>query len=435
MKGGRELKRYGQLVSNPSCLTDETVEKTTYGVIKKEGKWFCVQCETTQNHYFCQYQSAFFTDPVTYCRHCITMGRMDSVHKVTLTKTEHQCSEGNYELSFVLSPQQQYASTRIVNALHEKESLLLHAVTGAGKTEMMFEAISVARKKGYNVAVVSPRVDVVVEVSQRICKTFKNENIDVLHQASQQKFNGHFIIATVHQLYRFKNHFDVIFIDEVDAFPLSMDPNLMQCISSAARNEKTLIYMTATPPKRLLSAFSQENIITLPARFHRFPLVVPTFKYLRVKFRRQQRYLIKHLKKQVQAQRTTLLFFSNIEEMKCFYETYQPLFDALCFVYSEDPERLSKVQALRDGRYKVVLTTTILERGFTMPYLDVWVMDSHKHTASALIQIAGRVGRKAICPDGTVQFYHIGRTLAMYTARHEIKHMNKLGREKGWIQH
>ena len=154
-----------------------------------------------------------------------------------------------------------------------------------------------------------------------------------------------------------------------------------------------------------------------------------------MKFRHRQSYLIKHLNQQVQLQRTTLLFFSNIEEMKDFYKTYQSLLNSLCYVYSEDPERLSKVQALRDGHYKIVLTTTILERGFTMPYLDVWVMDSHKYTASALIQIAGRVGRKTVCPDGTVLFYHTGRTIAMYAARHEIKRMNELGREKGWIKH
>lgn len=80
------MKRYGQLVKERATLTDETIEKITYGVIKREGKWFCVQCETVQNHHFYQYHSAFFKEPITYCRHCITMGRMDSVHKVVLPK-------------------------------------------------------------------------------------------------------------------------------------------------------------------------------------------------------------------------------------------------------------------------------------------------------------------------------------------------------------
>lgn len=80
--------------------------------------------------------------------------------------------------------------------------------------------------------------------------------------------------------------------------------------------------------------------------------------------------------------------------------------DRLGLVYSEDPERLYKVESLRKGLYDIMLTTTILERGFTMPYLDVWVVDSHRYTSTALIQIAGRVGRKAVCPDGDVLFLH-----------------------------
>ena len=101
----------------------------------------------------------------------------------------------------------------IVQAIKTLHPLLLYAVTGAGKTEMMYEGIRVARQLGFNVAIVSPRVDVVVEISLRIKEAFISEDIDVLHQSSQQQYNGHFIVATVHQLFRFKSHFDVIFID------------------------------------------------------------------------------------------------------------------------------------------------------------------------------------------------------------------------------
>ena len=86
-------------------------------------------------------------------------------------------------------------------------SIFIYAVTGAGKTEMIFEGISFARRKGYNVAVVSPRVDVVIEVSLRIKAAFRDEAIDVLYQGQRQCHNGHFVIATVHQLYRFKHGF------------------------------------------------------------------------------------------------------------------------------------------------------------------------------------------------------------------------------------
>ena len=37
--------------------------------------------------------------------------------------------------------------------------------------------------------------------------------------------------------------------------------------------------MTATPPKELLNRLSSEQIITLPARFHKHPLPVPNFTF------------------------------------------------------------------------------------------------------------------------------------------------------------
>lgn len=61
--------------------------------------------------------------------------------------------------------------------LKQLHPLLLYAVTGAGKTEMMYEGIRVARQLGFNVAIVSPRVDVVVEISLRIKERFISEDI------------------------------------------------------------------------------------------------------------------------------------------------------------------------------------------------------------------------------------------------------------------
>ncbi len=90
---------------------------------------------------------------------------------------------------------------------------------------MMFEGIRIARQMGHNIAIVSPRVDVIIEISHRIKDAFIDERIDVLHQSSRQQYNGHFVIASIHQLLRFKQHFDIVFVDEVDAFPLSMIHN------------------------------------------------------------------------------------------------------------------------------------------------------------------------------------------------------------------
>ncbi|MCE3315759.1 DNA/RNA helicase, partial [Staphylococcus aureus] len=101
-------------------------------------------------------------------------------------------------------------------------------------------------------------------------------------------------------------------------------------------------------------------------------------------------------------QRYTLVFFNHIETMKNAYLRYRSHIPNLICVYSEDVYRFEKVEALRRGEHSIVFTTTILERGFTMARLDVIVINAETFSKAALIQIAGRVGRKIEEPNGLV---------------------------------
>jgi competence protein ComFA len=104
-------------------------------------------------------------------------------------------------------------------------------------------------------------------------------------------------------------------------------------------------------------------------------------------------------------------------------------------VHAEDPQRKEKVQAMRNKEIPILLTTTILERGVTFPNLDVAVLGAEDRifSESALVQIAGRVGRSSDYPSGDITFFHYGKTEAMVKARRQILHMNKEAREKGLI--
>ena len=104
-------------------------------------------------------------------------------------------------------------------------------------------------------------------------------------------------------------------------------------------------------------------------------------------------------------------------------------------VSSRDPERLLKVENMRRQIYGFLLTTTILERGVTFPGIDVMVLGSEDEvfTRSALVQIAGRVGRKSDCPTGKVWFLHEGKTKASQSAIRQIQSLNVLAREEGLI--
>lgn len=428
-----EIKHYGKLIIEKNMLSDEKIRHISPGVINKKGCWYCIQCHTQEKRHFYKYFSTLLNKEVVYCRNCINLGRMDNINEVYITETNVNMSQGIYHLPFELSEQQCFASIKILEAVKNLTSTLLYAVTGAGKTEMIFEGISFARRKGYNVAVVSPRVNVVIEVSLRIKAAFRDEAIDVLYQGQRQCHNGHFVIATVHQLYRFKHHFDLIIVDEVDAFPLSMDPILFDVITHASKERHGHIYMTATPPTTLLRKMKEGSIITLPARFHRQPLPVPQFKYHKIKFHKIQRFLMKLLKQQIKADRYTLVFFNDIQHMKQMYHCYKTEITSLTYVHSEDVLRFEKVSGLRNGEYKVMFTTTILERGFTMANLDVIVLNSHMFESSALVQIAGRVGRKLEAPSGLVLYLHEGITMDMLKARKDIKKMNALAYNRGWL--
>ena len=120
---------------------------------------------------------------------------------------------------------------------------------------------------------------------------------------------------------------------------------------------------------------------------------------------------------QITEKRYTLVFFNNIELMVETYQHYRYHFSDLIYVSSKDALRFSKVQALRNGEHAIVFTTTILERGFTMAQLDVIVINAHTFEKAALIQIAGRVGRKQGAPTGKVIFMHEGVSIAMIQAK------------------
>ncbi|MFR7699243.1 MAG: helicase-related protein, partial [Lacticaseibacillus paracasei] len=74
----------------------------------------------------------------------------------------------------------------------------------------------------------------------------------------------------------------------------------------------------------------------------------------------------------------------------------------------------------------VLVTTTILERGVTVPRCAVGVVAAadRAFTASALVQIAGRAGRAADSADDPVVFFTDRYTLALLAAKRQIVMMN-----------
>ncbi len=342
-----------------------------------------------------------------------------------------------------LSSGQQRASDRVVAAIRQSESLLVWAVCGAGKTEVLFQGINKALLEGKRVCIATPRTDVVLELAPRLQKVFPTIPVAVLFGGSKDRhLYAPLTIATTHQLLRFYHAFDTVIVDEVDAFPFSAEETLQYAVEQSRKPTSAMIFLTATPNAALQKECrtGKRNFVTIPARFHRHSLPVPSYAWCgnwrkRLKKGKLPSNILLWLKQRITAEKQALLFFPRIELMEQLLPILKKLHPKIESVHAEDPKRKEKVQAMRNKEIPILLTTTILERGVTFPNLDVAVLGAEDRifTESALVQIAGRVGRSSDYPSGDITFFHHGKTEAMVKARRQILNMNKEAREKRLI--
>ncbi|WP_428909658.1 DEAD/DEAH box helicase [Niallia sp. Krafla_26] len=407
----------------------------------------CVRCGNKASHLFARFSCASCGETCTYCRNCIMMGRTGTCTPLISwtgpLPTPAKTTESPLQWTGTLSEGQSIASQQVVKAVDEIDSLLVWAVCGAGKTEVLFNGINTALQDGKRVCLATPRTDVVLELSPRLKKVFPDTPVATLYGGSEDRHvHAHLTIATTHQLLRFYQAFDVVILDEVDAFPYSVDASLQYAVEQARKPTSSIIYLTATPNQQWQKECRQgkRKVVTIPARFHRYSLPVPHFRWCgnwskKLKKGRLPPNVQQWVKERIQSQKQALLFFPRIELMEQLLPILKKLDPKIEAVYAEDPRRKEKVRAMREKEIPLLLTTTILERGVTFPNLDVAVFGAEDRifTESALVQIAGRVGRSAQYPTGDITFFHYGKTDAMVKARRQIIAMNKEAKEKGLI--
>ena len=359
-----------------------------------------------------------------YCPHCIQMGRVRSDEKLYHLPQKNFTAVSCLKWQGKLTGPQQYLSDNLLNLHRQQKTVLVQAVTGAGKTEMIYQVIDATLKKGKAVGLTSPRIDVCLELYYRLQRDFSCP-ISLLHGKGEKYSRSPLVIATTHQLLRFRHAFDLLILDEVDAFPFPDNEMLYFALAQARKPSSSLIYLTATTTNNLEKQVKLGQIekLQLPRRFHGFPLALPQFFW--------QSKFYKMIKKQRESGLPLLIFAPEIRLGEKLCQDLQSSFphEEIAFVASTSLERLESVERFRHGKVSILVSTTILERGVTFPKVDVFVFQSHHHnfTRSSLIQIAGRVGRSTERPDGKVIFFHLGKTTAMLEAYKDIRNMNKAG--------
>ncbi|MEL4024088.1 DEAD/DEAH box helicase [Lysinibacillus endophyticus] len=332
---------------------------------------------------------------------------------------------------------QAQAAKQLTESIRKMRNHLVHAVCGAGKTEILFPAVLDALQANQRVCIATPRTDVVLELFPRFQKVFPKTNIHALYgDAPTQKGLAQLVLSTTHQLFRFEQAFDVVIVDEADAFPYTYDQALQKAVLKAKKKDSPIAFVTATPSHTILTKMKKEKwgYSFIPRRYHGHPLPVPTFSALwsydkAIEKGRIPKKLFDWTKKRLAAKEPFLIFFPTIQLMKKAIPLFQQLNEQIVSVHAEDPERKEKVLKLRNEEIPGLLTTTILERGITIKNVQVAVVgaESKIFTSSALIQISGRVGRNVEFPKGEIIFFHHGITAEMDEARNEIIRLNHEG--------
>ncbi|WP_105957063.1 DEAD/DEAH box helicase [Apilactobacillus quenuiae] len=378
-----------------------------------------------------------------YCPICINLGRVTFKNRLCYLDEPNDFKKPNKILTWEgkLTKLQNTCSKNIINVFNQNKKHLLWAVTGAGKTEMLFKGIEDAIKQNKRICIASPRVDVCNELFPRIKVAFKNTDIILLHGRQDEDYRyTQITVCTTHQLLRFYHAFDVLIIDEVDSFPYVSDPGLHFAAQNACKRIASLLYLTATPSDDLIKLVNQNklSISYLPLRFHQHLLPEINNKLIgnwRLKLNKEKLpfQLVALINKKINNNQRFLLFVPRVKDLKPLSDLLKIKFNAQLWetVHSTDDDRIKKVQKMRDEKILFLITTTILERGVTFPGIDVIVLGAEDDifSTSALVQIAGRVGRKNDRPFGEVIFLINHYTRTIKKAVKQIKYMNKLGRK------
>ncbi|MGG1676499.1 DEAD/DEAH box helicase [Neobacillus sp. NRS-1170] len=406
----------------------------------------CTRCGNKDPQWFSTYPCKRCGETCLYCRHCIMMGRISECTPLlgwngpvpdTPLPPKIMAWEGK------LSEGQQSASNDVVNAIKQNKEHLIWAVCGAGKTEVLFAGIEAALAAQKRICIATPRTDVVLELTPRLKAAFPKIKIASVYGGSEDRhLFAPLTIATTHQLLRFYHAFDAIILDEVDAFPYTVEESLQYAAIQARKPNSAMIYLTATPNQKWQRECrtGKRAFTTIPARFHRHPLPVPEFIWCgnwqkQLHKNRLPPNVIKWIKDRTDSNKQALLFFPHIPLMEKALPIIHRLAPNTESVHAEDPNRKEKVQKMRAKEIPLLLTTTILERGVTFPNIDVAVVGAEDEifTESALVQIAGRAGRSKEYPDGVVTFFHYGKTEEMVKAKKQIVGMNRDGVKRGLI--
>ena len=354
-----------------------------------------------------------------YCRRCISFKGEEAKYAFSKPKT------ATIFLSYDLSDEQKELSDRLVSNFDNGINSLVYAVCGSGKTEICLSLIEHCISKGLKVGFAVPRRSVCYELYCRFRNIFRRNKVVSVYGGHHRDIEGDIICLTTHQLFRYPNYFDLLIMDEIDAFPFKGNQILQNMFERSIKGNYVLL--TATPTDELLKEFSKpgKDLLKLFVRFHHNPLPVP--KVVLCNDFNIHYKLIKQLKTFLEENKQVFIFVPTIDESIKLSRVLKLFFHKGTYVNSKRDDNEEIIEGFREKKYQYLVTTAVLERGITMKDLQVIVFhaDSDIYDDHALVQIAGRVGRKKDAPEGEVIFIGKNKTKHMERAISDITAANQ----------
>lgn len=361
----------------------------------------CIRCKNKNRLLF---EKLYCPDCID-CYYCLKCAHI-SIFKLCDKLSDNLVFKGNkvsYNLKYSLTDNQQTLSNTIIEKIKIK-NIFINATCGAGKTEIVFEVVKQFINNNKKVCFVTPRLEVTKELYYRFNNAFHTKFGIITGEI--KLYEGEMFFMTCNQLINYQNIFDLVIVDEADAFPLANDKVLENAITNCLGKEGRIIRMSATPLKIDRNYYQ----LKLFERYHKQPIPVPTF----------EKANINNLCNYCSSGKW-IVFFPTIRNLLEVYNQINNHNIVIC--HSKITNVSERLSALRDSF--IIFSTAILERGITISNVNVIVYNVHHNNfkENTLIQISGRVGRVMPYTDGKVIFMGKYKTKAIVNS---IKYIEKL---------
>ena len=234
-----------------------------------------------------------------------------------------------------------------------------------------------------------------IELEQRFRKIFSKADVISVYGGHHERLSGDLIVCTTHQLYRYYKSFDLLILDEVDAFPLKGDQTLMNISLNSCKGR--VLFSTTTIDSWLLDAIKKREYkkVEVYTRPSGNPLSIPSLYFV-------NRYLgfigLYLIMKKIAGQ--CLIFVPSKSMCRIMYRIFSKMF-ACTYVYADLEERNRNILSFRNEETQFCFSTTVLERGIMIRGISVIICDyNNVFDLSNLIQMLGRVNRGIGDNDG-----------------------------------